>query len=45
MCNKVAIIHEGRLVNNGEPIESVKEKFNSLEDFYMDQIKKGGRTQ
>jgi ABC-2 type transport system ATP-binding protein len=41
MCNKVAIIHEGRLVNDGEHIVSIKEKFNSLEDFYMDQIRGG----
>lgn len=44
MCNKVAIIHEGQLVNNGTQIVSIKEKFNSLEDFYMNQIKKGGRS-
>lgn len=42
MCNKAAIIHEGCLVNNGERIEAIKEKFNSLEDFYMDQVKGGG---
>ena len=41
MCDKVAIIHEGRLVNNGEKIENIKAKFNSLEDFYMSEIKKG----
>ena len=41
MCDKVAIIHEGRLVNNGEKIENIKAKFNSLEDFYMNEIKKG----
>ncbi|MDQ7097090.1 ABC transporter ATP-binding protein [Desulfosporosinus sp. PR] len=39
MCNKVAIIHEGQLVNSGIPIGSIKEKFNSLEDFYMNQVK------
>lgn len=42
MCNKVAIIHEGKLVNDGEDIEVIKEKFNSLEDFYMSQIQIGG---
>lgn len=41
MCDKVAIIHEGMLVNNGEKIEDIKAKFNSLEDFYMNEIKKG----
>ena len=41
MCDKVAIIHEGELVNNGEKIENIKAKFNSLEDFYMNEIKKG----
>ncbi|WP_407309552.1 ABC transporter ATP-binding protein [Desulfosporosinus sp. SB140] len=44
MCNKVAIIHEGRLVNNGAQIESIKEKFDSLEDFYMNQVKEEGRS-
>lgn len=44
MCNKVAIIHEGRLVNSGAPIESIKEKFDSLEDFYMNQVKEGGNV-
>jgi len=42
MCDKVAIIHEGRLVNSGEKIEDIKAKFNSLEDFYMNEIRKGG---
>lgn len=42
MCNKVAIIHNGRLVNAGEDIESIKGKFNSLEEFYMKQIQEGG---
>ncbi|MDP4127072.1 MAG: ABC transporter ATP-binding protein [Bacillota bacterium] len=44
MCNKVAIIHEGRLVNNGAEIVSIKETFNSLEDFYMNQVKEGGKS-
>lgn len=44
MCNKVAIIHEGKLVNDGEDIEVIKEKFNSLEDFYMNEIKIGGNS-
>ncbi|MGC7870069.1 ABC transporter ATP-binding protein [Desulfosporosinus sp. SYSU MS00001] len=42
MCNKVAIIHEGRLVNSGVSVESIKKDFNSLEDFYLDQVKEGG---
>jgi ABC-2 type transport system ATP-binding protein len=41
MCDKVAIIHEGKLVNNGEKIKKIKMEFNSLEDFYMNEIKKG----
>ncbi|WP_088188594.1 ABC transporter ATP-binding protein [Desulfosporosinus sp. FKA] len=44
MCNKVAIIHEGRLVNSGISIESIKKDFNSLEDFYLDQVKEGGKV-
>jgi ABC-2 type transport system ATP-binding protein len=43
MCNRVAIIHEGLLINNGSHIETIKEKFNSLEDFYMNQVKEGGK--
>jgi ABC-2 type transport system ATP-binding protein len=42
MCDKVAIIHEGQLVNNGESIENIRAKFNSLEDFYMHEVNKGG---
>lgn len=42
MCNKVAIIHEGRLVNNGVSIESIKESYHSLEDFYLNQVTEGG---
>lgn len=42
MCNRVAIIHKGRLLCSGEKIQDIKEKFASLEDFYMNEIKKGG---
>lgn len=42
MCHKVAIIHNGRLVNAGEDIQAIKGKFNSLEAFYMNQIQEGG---
>ncbi|WP_088228838.1 ABC transporter ATP-binding protein [Desulfosporosinus sp. FKB] len=42
MCNKVAIIHEGKLVNNGVSIESIKESYHSLEDFYLNQVTEGG---
>ena len=44
MCTRIAIIHKGELINNGVEIKSIKEKYSSLEDFYMDQInKKGGK--
>ncbi|AGK96481.1 ABC transporter ATP-binding protein [Clostridium pasteurianum] len=44
MCNKVAIIHNGKLINNGEEIQNIKSKFNSLEDYYMRQIADGGNN-
>lgn len=40
MCSKVAIIHKGKLINSGEEINNIKEKYASLEDFYMDEINK-----
>ena len=39
MCNKVAIINNGKLINKGENIKSIKEKYASLEDFYMNEVK------
>lgn len=39
MCNKVAIINNGQLINSGQLIKSIKEKYASLEDFYMDEVK------
>lgn len=39
MCNRVAIINNGELINNGESITIIKEKYDSLEDFYMDEVK------
>ena len=42
MCNRVAIINKGQLINNGEDIKIIKEKYASLEDFYMDEVKKVG---
>ncbi|HEY5588338.1 MAG TPA: ATP-binding cassette domain-containing protein [Candidatus Paceibacterota bacterium] len=42
MCNRVAIINRGQLINNGEDIKIIKEKYASLEDFYMDEVKKVG---
>jgi len=43
MCTRIAIIHKGELINNGVEIKNIKEKYSSLEDFYMDEInKKGG---
>jgi ABC-2 type transport system ATP-binding protein len=40
MCSKVAIIHKGTLINQGEEIKNIKEKYASLEDFYMNEINK-----
>ena len=42
MCNRVAIINNGKLINNGENIKSIKEKYDSLEDFYMNEVKGTG---
>ena len=39
MCNRVAIINNGQLINSGENIKIIKEKYASLEDFYMDEVK------
>lgn len=39
MCNKVAIINNGQLINKGENIKAIKEKYASLEDFYMNEVK------
>jgi len=39
MCNRVAIINNGQLINKGEDIKIIKEKYASLEDFYMDEVK------
>jgi len=39
MCNRVAIINNGLLINSGENIKIIKEKYASLEDFYMDEVK------
>lgn len=38
MCNRVAIINNGQLINKGENIKSIKEKYASLEDFYMNEV-------
>ncbi|SDP17854.1 ABC transporter ATP-binding protein [Clostridium gasigenes] len=40
MCNRIAIIHNGELVNNGTDIDKIKKEYNSLEDFYMHSIGK-----
>ena len=40
MCNRVAIINNGQLINNGQDIKIIKEKYASLEDFYMHEINK-----
>lgn len=41
MCGRAAIIHNGRLTNNGEEMKYIRENYASLEDFYMQEIKKG----
>ncbi|GKU26539.1 ABC transporter ATP-binding protein [Clostridium folliculivorans] len=38
MCDKVAIIHNGELINNGVSMKDIKEKYKSLEDFYMNVV-------
>lgn len=38
MCNRIAIIYKGTLINNGEQIKVIKDKYTSLEQFYMHQI-------
>lgn len=43
MCSKVAIIHKGKLINSGEEINNIKEKYASLEDFYMNEINRRRR--
>ncbi|MDT8716493.1 ABC transporter ATP-binding protein [Clostridium sp. 19966] len=45
MCDKVAIIHNGELINNGVAIKVIKEKYINLEDFYMHEVKKGGKNE
>lgn len=42
MCTRIAIIHKGELINNGVGIKNIKEKYSSLEDFYMDEISRRG---
>jgi ABC-2 type transport system ATP-binding protein len=42
MCNRVAIINNGKLINSGENIKNIKEKYASLEDFYMEEVKSVG---
>lgn len=43
MCNRIAIIYKGNLINDGEQIKVIKDKYTSLEQFYMHQI--GGDVQ
>lgn len=38
MCSRAAIIHSGKLLNNGTDIKTIKEKYSTLEDFYMQEI-------
>ncbi|GFP74593.1 ABC transporter ATP-binding protein [Clostridium fungisolvens] len=38
MCDKVAIIHNGELINNGVSMKDIKEKYKNLEDFYMNVV-------
>ena len=45
MCNKVAIIHNGQLINSGTSINEIKKEYNTLEDFYMHEIKGGEKNE
>lgn len=38
ICNRIAIIYKGNLINNGEEIKIIKDKYSSLEQFYLKQI-------
>ncbi|GFZ32214.1 ABC transporter [Clostridium zeae] len=38
MCDRVAIIHNGELINNGVSMKDIKEKYKNLEDFYMNVV-------
>lgn len=38
ICNRIAIIYKGNLINNGEEIKIIKDKYSSLEQFYLNQI-------
>ena len=38
ICSRVAIIDNGKLINDGEEIKKIKEKYETLEDFYMHEI-------
>ncbi|MEY7998853.1 ABC transporter ATP-binding protein [Clostridium sp. Mt-5] len=40
ICNKVAIIYKGELINSGEKVTNIKKRYASLEDFYMSEINK-----
>lgn len=41
MCNKVAIIHQGKMINQGADIQDIKRQYSSLEEFYLQQIQGG----
>lgn len=39
MCDRVSIIYNGSLINAGEQIGVIKNNYNSLEQFYMHEIR------
>lgn len=43
ICNRIGIISEGILIESGVETKIIKEKYTSLEDYYMEQIRKGSK--
>lgn len=41
VCNRIGIIIDGELVNEGKVTELLTDKYNSLEDYYIGQLRKG----
>lgn len=42
VCNRVGIIHNGKLINEGLVEDIIKDDHDSLESFFIDQIQKNG---
>jgi len=43
ICNRIGIISEGVLINDGVETKAIKEKYASLEEFYLEQTRNGGK--